>query len=70
MLDISAVSTLPSTFPKYLTYATKVSGWFFMYMHRKPDLEATGSDMVALGDLLNIQKAPNRCIRCNVSVWI
>lgn len=22
-------------------------------MHRKPDLEATGSDMVALGDLLN-----------------
>lgn len=34
-----------------------------MYMHRKPDLEATGSDMVALGDLLNDineHKASNR----------
>ena len=42
---ISAETTFPGTLPKCLTYATRVSGWFVMYMHRNVDLEATGSDM-------------------------
>lgn len=52
MLDISAVTTLSSTFPKYLTYATSVPGWSFMYMHRKLEFEATGSDMATLENML------------------
>ena len=45
---ISAELTFPRTLPKCLTYATSVSGWFVMYMQRKVDLEATGSDMAFL----------------------
>lgn len=41
--SILADDTLPSTFPKCLTYATSVSGWVDMYVQRKPDLSATGS---------------------------
>ena len=45
---ISAELTFPGTFPKCFTYATRVSGWFVIYMQRKVDLEATGSDMALL----------------------
>lgn len=45
---ISAELTFPGTLPKCLTYATRVSGWFVMYMQRNVDLEATGSDMALL----------------------
>lgn len=43
---IFALETSSVTLPQCLTYATSVSGWFDMYMHKKPDLEATGSAML------------------------
>lgn len=43
---IFAVETAAATLPQYLTYDTSVSGWFDMYMHRKPDFSATGSAML------------------------
>ena len=43
MAVIFALATFSLTFPKCFTYATSVSGWLDMYMHRKVDLSATGS---------------------------
>ena len=42
--------------PKYRTYATSVSGWLDMYMHRKEDLAATGSSLV---DMMGVQVSGN-----------
>ena len=40
---IFALETCAVILPQYRTYETSVSGWLDMYMHRKPDLSATGS---------------------------
>lgn len=50
MVVMTALTTVSFTLPQYFTYATSVSGWFDMYMHRNLDFSATGSlavDMVA-----------------------
>ena len=41
-----ALDTCSLICPKYRTYATSVSGWLDMYMHRNEDLAATGSSLV------------------------
>jgi hypothetical protein len=45
---ISAVEIVSDTFPKYLAYATNVSGCCDMYVLRNPDFCATGSDILVL----------------------
>ena len=44
--DISALVMTSFTLPNHFAYATRVSGWFDMYMRRNEDFSATGSDIV------------------------
>jgi hypothetical protein len=48
--DISALVIISFTLPNHFAYATKVSGWFDMYMRRNEDFSATGSDIVSTGE--------------------
>lgn len=48
--DISALVITSLTLPNHFAYATKVSGWFDMYMRRNEDLSATGSDIVTVSE--------------------
>ena len=44
--DISALVITSFILPNHFAYATRVSGWFDMYMRRNVDFSATGSDIV------------------------
>ena len=46
--DISALVITSFTLPNHFAYATRVSGWFDMYMRRNADFSATGSDIVTV----------------------
>jgi len=49
---ISALVMTSLTFPNHFAYATNVSGWFDMYIFRKPDFSATGSAIVEEGGIV------------------